>query len=365
MTYLSNRQLREVHRFALEVHAAGTVDRLRNLVPPGLVRVVGCDHANFNEIDAGLESSRVVPAPKPAWWPLFGEVYQRYMFDHPLWVYAAGSHLNQAIAWGGRFSAAEWAGSDLYHQYFVPLGVRYQLCVVPSRGESRLIGLGLNRSHRSFCGTERTLLEMLSPHVGLAWKNVNILASLQQPAPVPEALPSSIGTGAILVDSERGMIRTMSSSASRLLRSYFGTDAGGSGRLPDDVFRWLKTQEERLCAGCDYSDSPLVKRGVEGRLTVRMGQRLPSEVTLILEEQVDPPLRRPTTELKMTAREFEILHWLQEGKRNREIAVILGISARTVGKHLENLFAKLGVENRTGAVRAGSEILKTHGSTHY
>jgi DNA-binding NarL/FixJ family response regulator len=54
-------------------------------------------------------------------------------------------------------------------------------------------------------------------------------------------------------------------------------------------------------------------------------------------------------ELGLTAREGEVLSWLSKGKSNRDIAQILGLSPRTVDKHLEQIYAKLGVENRTAA----------------
>jgi DNA-binding response OmpR family regulator/DNA-binding CsgD family transcriptional regulator len=54
-------------------------------------------------------------------------------------------------------------------------------------------------------------------------------------------------------------------------------------------------------------------------------------------------------ELGLTAREGEVLSWLSKGKSNRDIAEILGLSPRTVDKHLEQIYAKLGVENRTAA----------------
>jgi DNA-binding response OmpR family regulator len=53
--------------------------------------------------------------------------------------------------------------------------------------------------------------------------------------------------------------------------------------------------------------------------------------------------------LTLTAREAEVLVWLAAGKSNRDISGILGISPRTVNKHLEQIFAKLGVENRAAA----------------
>lgn len=52
----------------------------------------------------------------------------------------------------------------------------------------------------------------------------------------------------------------------------------------------------------------------------------------------------------LTPREREVLKWLATGKTDRDIACILGISPRTVHKHLQHLYDKLGVETRTAAV---------------
>ncbi|MEM7471502.1 MAG: DNA-binding response regulator [Pseudomonadota bacterium] len=51
----------------------------------------------------------------------------------------------------------------------------------------------------------------------------------------------------------------------------------------------------------------------------------------------------------LTAREAEVLYWLTLGKTNRDISTILNLSARTVNKHLEQVFQKMGVDNRTSA----------------
>jgi len=51
----------------------------------------------------------------------------------------------------------------------------------------------------------------------------------------------------------------------------------------------------------------------------------------------------------LTPREEQILFWIAGGKSNAEIGKILGISSATVGKHLEHIYPKLGVENRTAA----------------
>ncbi|HAF15740.1 MAG TPA: hypothetical protein DCK99_19015 [Blastocatellia bacterium] len=57
----------------------------------------------------------------------------------------------------------------------------------------------------------------------------------------------------------------------------------------------------------------------------------------------------------LTPREREVLFWVGRGKSNAEIAAILGIKAATVGKHLERIYPKLGVENRTAAISLNSE----------
>jgi DNA-binding CsgD family transcriptional regulator len=63
----------------------------------------------------------------------------------------------------------------------------------------------------------------------------------------------------------------------------------------------------------------------------------------------------------LTAREQEVLFWVAEAKANSEIGVILGISRGTVKRHLENIYQKLGVENRHGAARRALEHLRPFG----
>ena len=100
-------------------------------------------------------------------------------------------------------------------------------------------------------------------------------------------------------------------------------------------------------------------------------QQLPYSLSLkLVNEQQDSDIllrlidgERPSdtqllqTQLKITARESEVLYWITQGKTNREIAVILQLSPRTVNKHLEQIFPKLGVDNRTAAATMALRIL--------
>ena len=57
----------------------------------------------------------------------------------------------------------------------------------------------------------------------------------------------------------------------------------------------------------------------------------------------------------LTTREVEVFSWLRDGKRNGEIATILGCAKRTVDKHVENILRKTGAETRTAAARLMSD----------
>ena len=60
--------------------------------------------------------------------------------------------------------------------------------------------------------------------------------------------------------------------------------------------------------------------------------------------------RTPAAAGLLTSREREILAWVARGKTNREIAAVLYLAPGTIGKHLDNVYAKLGVRSRAGAV---------------
>ena len=94
------------------------------------------------------------------------------------------------------------------------------------------------------------------------------------------------------------------------------------------------------------------------RLTFRLHRRTDDEEgsadggewLIVMREESDASIIEALSQsLRLTARESEVLYWVVKGKINRDIADIVGASAATVKKHLERVFAKLGVETRTAA----------------
>lgn len=70
--------------------------------------------------------------------------------------------------------------------------------------------------------------------------------------------------------------------------------------------------------------------------------------------------RGPFGEALLTPRQREVLDWVAAGKTNRDVATILGASPRTVEKHLERAYEKLGVETRTAAVARAGIVRRDH-----
>ena len=124
-------------------------------------------------------------------------------------------------------------------------------------------------------------------------------------------------------------------------------------RLPPDVFAWMAREAIRLRAGAE--PSPLTVSRAARRLTFMLhavdaaalgdGQWL-----VVMRETNDGSLIEALVHaFGLTQREAEVLYWVVKGKTNRDVGDILGTSPRTVHKHLEHVFQKLGVETRTAA----------------
>jgi DNA-binding NarL/FixJ family response regulator len=120
----------------------------------------------------------------------------------------------------------------------------------------------------------------------------------------------------------------------------------GDPKLPAAISRWLSARQD------GRSDLAALKlEAAGGALSIAfVGRADRDEILLRVTEESGadhPAIFRE--KLGVTARESEVLLWIARGKSNRDIADILGMSPRTVNKHLEQIYVKLGVENRAGA----------------
>ena len=150
-------------------------------------------------------------------------------------------------------------------------------------------------------------------------------------------------TGRFLLAVDRdGAIRWSTPQAAKLL-----ADAAMDNGLPDRARVWL-----RGCAEAGASTSALDLAGrIGGTLQLTFIGRVGNDEILLrlarnsASHQIECLKRR----LHLTMREAEVLLWVSRGKSSRDIADILSLSPRTVTKHLEQVYSKIGVENRTSA----------------
>jgi DNA-binding response OmpR family regulator len=146
--------------------------------------------------------------------------------------------------------------------------------------------------------------------------------------------------------------RLQSRGATRNIPIVFMTALDGT----DDIVRGLGL------GAVDYLTKPVNHAEVLARIATRLrcsrairqfqeAAETGGEALIALEEH---PPRGPSAEVLsaafgLTQREAEVILWVVKGKTNRDIGLILGMSPRTVNKHLEHIYIKLGVETRTAA----------------
>ncbi|WP_332777357.1 response regulator transcription factor [Polaromonas sp.] len=178
----------------------------------------------------------------------------------------------------------------------------------------------------------------------------------------------AFGYASITVRADDGKLMWQTPLARDLLMRYYGTSAP---QTPEPVLNWLRRHTGhdphgalRLPPGGAQAMMEPPRLTVEQgprRLTFRLHQQTGdqgSEATgegggdwliIMRETSDDAVVEAMSLSFRLTAREAEVLYWVVKGKINRDIGDILGASPATVKKHLERVYAKLGVETRTAA----------------
>jgi DNA-binding CsgD family transcriptional regulator len=154
----------------------------------------------------------------------------------------------------------------------------------------------------------------------------------------------------LLAASHTGRVLWYTPQAAKLLGVAFSDFDKEDYVLPHDIQLWLQ-QSATTQPGSEPTSIAL--KGREASIAIRfiyIGLIGPDEYLLrLLQGEIDDDRTLLKKRLTVTEREAEVLLWIARGKSNRDIAEILDLSPRTVNKHLEQIYAKLGVENRASA----------------
>jgi len=156
---------------------------------------------------------------------------------------------------------------------------------------------------------------------------------------------------ALLVVSPEGRIQFATAQADLWVRDILAADSPRD-RLPEAITRWLRHGASGGYATRFIVDQP------DRRLCIQLLFREAGSICLLLEQNPGISVT-PGGPCALTERQTEVLSWVARGKTNAEIGKILSLKTKTIGKYLERIFPKLGVENRTAAA---SFVLRTNGA---
>jgi|GEM_PF-4401810 len=241
-------------------------------------------------------------------------------------------------------SRTEWARKDIHWAcrqvdkeeficFDVPLTSRLMLTLAEMRGR-----------YGMYSPAERLKLQLLGPHLPQIYERLatqsGMSLSSHRNLRVLQAEVSSSGLKCIWPEGARKLLAT------------YGLVAHGD-YLPGPVRDWFLAHRDGLEQPSEVSRkvTPLIfQRGhQEIAIFIIRGHEPDSYQLLLREREAGPNGGRTGAEFGLSPRESEVLSWVVQGKSNPEIALILNISPGTVRRHLENIYPKLGVENRYAA----------------
>jgi DNA-binding CsgD family transcriptional regulator len=318
-----------------------------------LARAVECDSAVLVTVDPADASHHVESWPSDPFARLDrDEVARLHAAEHPFVAHCRASRSARAVRLADLVARDAFLRSPLYANLYRFLGIEHQLLMLVASPDTRWRAVALNRRSPEFSEDERLLLESLWAHIMLSQRHLRREGRSRYPA--AGAPGPGEGAGVIVIQGD-GSVTLCSEQARVWLAEYFDSvHVGRRVTLPAPLAQWAR---ERIGTEAQGRRLRVVRRDP---LIVHRGERcLVADIVvdhgkdlhlLRLEEVV---LNAPASGLEalgLTPREAEVLSWVAQGKTNREIGLILESSARTVQKHIEHIFQKIGVESRTAAI---------------
>jgi DNA-binding CsgD family transcriptional regulator len=360
---LSGSQLRRalavVSNVADESHDSGAfidnaLDQLTSLVPSDLTTLSLCDLERGTRAVFGRQGETLSQADRDA--------FNHHFRQHPL-VRFHGTHPGgptQRIS--DCLAVRQFRSSPVYADYYRRIGIRHVMAL-PLRIDARnVISIVFNRSSSDFKNCERALLEGVRPALAALYRNLAVReAACICLAQITDL--AACGSWQMLRVTTAGRILDAPQSGLRLLEVFFPREkVAASSQLPGALKDWLLRSRvwglDRLSAAAGGHFT--MPRGGE-RLTAHFVAGLEDATGyLLIKSERTRASAEELAPLPLTSRERQVLAFVAAGKTNADIALLLSVSPRTVQKHLEHIFDKLGVETRTAAAMRALAAIDEH-----
>jgi DNA-binding CsgD family transcriptional regulator len=278
------------------------------------------------------------------------DIFAMFAYQNPLIPIVIGEKRKVAVKITDCVTQSDFEKTELYNEFYKKIGNDYQIGIALPIASDLTISCGVNRAKKDFSERDRQILTLIAPHLINAIRNAFTFEHLNS------ALKKE-SCGVIAIDSAR-KVQFKSEFAEQLLEKYFSSETHESNSLPENLWSWLRHQTSLNTNEFDMPPQPFKIKNTVGELTIRLiNNNTTRELTLLLEEEKYLSCK-VLEQLNLTKREAEVLFWIARGKNDTEIGELLFISPRTVHKHTEHIYVKLGVETRISAVLRAMEILK-------
>jgi CheY-like chemotaxis protein/DNA-binding CsgD family transcriptional regulator len=165
----------------------------------------------------------------------------------------------------------------------------------------------------------------------------------------------AFGQAAIAITPKDGKIVWQTPLARDWMNRYgvFGLDETATAAFS----KWIMQLQPTLETENQAEPLTIIKRADRLTFTIVDSSNKEQWVILLREESDEVQIEALCAVFKLTKRESEVLYWATKGKTNKDIADILAASPRTINKHLEHIFVKMGVETRTAAASLATSKL--------
>jgi DNA-binding CsgD family transcriptional regulator len=342
MADLTANQLRRALTAAGELAEAHDLAEFPTLLAKLLRELIPCEHAGYNAIDVKSEKASVVADPADVVFDGGPEVLAQFASQSPIIVRAAAGD-RSVLRLSDHIGRRELHRTDLYNHVYRLVGLEYQLGVQlpPLRSElghpDEFIGLSLSRSRDDFTEADKQLLGLVSPLCCATAQRLHELALLKA---IVESQAGEQESAVVLVDAA-GTVAWASAAAQQRL----GLPAGQP--LPGNLESWLADQRSQRTGACETATFLLEGEAVRPRL---VRDAYPGLDSLHLLGATPKPDNDELHGLDLTRRQREVLKLVLDGLTSKQIADRLLISPRTAEKHIDSIYRRLGVRNRSQAI---------------
>jgi DNA-binding CsgD family transcriptional regulator len=314
-----------------DLHAADSSIRLIDWTLNELAMQFGTDFSVWTRYDkhGHLSAAHLGREVSTSVWD-YGPLIQKHLLEHP--NLKAHRSLGQSIFVAkttDSMSQRELDQTPLFRDAYRHMGARYQIALFL---ESPIFGscsISFARNSRDYSDEQVNAIRDISGHLLVAFARLNRIERLEQALSSARSLYfRTTWTGAVWCYA------AVEDATSEKIQDRFG-GSREKFTIPQSLAKYFSQSLENTPV------TIMDNRGSRWQLTIRPAGH---EKAILLEP--DPHEAVLSSYPDLTRREKETAHWIGEGKSNAEISIILGISPKTVDKHVENLYRKVGVESR-------------------